>query len=81
MKTDRLKTLSLMIVVLAVFVLTLEIFGHFGDYTGQVITLLLLGTVLENVRLELREVRAELRDIREELLKRNNPEVVSTNRL
>ena len=72
MKTDRLRFLSIGVLAVAALALVGEISSHNSAQPGVVITLILLGTALEQVRLE-------IRDIREELLKRKDtPEVPST---
>lgn len=72
MKTDRLKTFSIILIVVIALALGLEIFNHTTSQSGLVIMLIFLLLAVDKTRLE-------LRDIREELLKRTStPEVLST---
>ena len=72
MKTDRLKTFSIVLIAVIVLALGLEVFNHTSSQSGLVIMLIFLSIAVEKIRLE-------LRDIREELLKRPSPpEVLST---
>jgi hypothetical protein len=75
MKTDRLKTFSIILVVAIALILGLEIFNHAGSQSNLVIPLIFLLLAVEKIRLE-------LRDIREELQKRTTaPEVLSTRQI
>ena len=72
MKTDRLKTFFIILIVVITLALGLEIINHTSSQSGLVIMLIFLLLAVDKIRLE-------IRDIREELLKRTStPEVLST---
>ena len=60
MKTDRLRFLSIGILAVAALTLIGEISSHNSTQTGLVITLVLLATALEHIRLEIRDIREEI---------------------
>ena len=60
MKTDRLRTLSFAIAAIGFLALFYEATSRDGHFVLFGITLVLLLTVLENVRREFRDLRAEI---------------------
>jgi hypothetical protein len=57
---DRLRPLSIACALITVLALAFEIFGSGkSQFSSLVIVMVLLGTALEKIRLELRDIRAE----------------------
>ena len=58
---DRLRSLSIACLVIAVLALSFDVFGHGKtQFSSLIITMVLFVTALEKIRLELRDIRAEL---------------------
>lgn len=64
LKIDRLRGLSIVCLIMAVMLLTFEISTPNFEATFVIVTMVILSTALEQVRLELRDLKQEFQNQR-----------------